>query len=79
MTKAHLRYKHRKTYDDYVGARALKHVADIVERLKIAVNAEYVGDGNAKVIKKLSPGARMGDNRDALLVAFACRRNKRNE
>lgn len=81
MELAHLPYKRGKTYEDYVGARALKrsgkkswrrHVADIVERLKGALGAEYVvlGGGNAKVIKKLPPGARMGDNRNAFVGGF---------
>jgi polyphosphate glucokinase len=81
MELAHLPYKHGKTYEDYVGARALKrsgkkswrrHVADIVERLKGALDAEYVvlGGGNAKVIKKLPVGARMGDNRNAFVGGF---------
>jgi hypothetical protein len=49
-----------------------QHVADIVERLKGALDAEYVvlGGGNAKVIKKLPPGARMGDNRNAFVGGF---------
>ena len=81
MELAHLPYKSGKTYEDYVGARAPKrsgkkssrrHVADIVERLKSALDAEYVvlGGGNAKVIKKLPPGARMGDNRNAFVGGF---------
>ena len=81
MELAHLPYKNGKTYEDYVGARALKrsgkkrwrsHVVDIVERLKGALDAEYVvlGGGNAKVIKKLPPGARMGDNRNAFVGGF---------
>jgi predicted NBD/HSP70 family sugar kinase len=81
MELAHLPYKRGKTYEDYVGARALKrsgkkswrrHVADIVEPLKSALGAEYVvlGGGNAKVIKKLPPGARMGDNRNAFAGGF---------
>jgi polyphosphate glucokinase len=81
MELAHLPYKHGKTYEDYVGARALKrsgkkscrrHVADIVEQLKSALDAEYVvlGGGNAKHIKKLPPGACMGDNRNAFVGGF---------
>jgi predicted NBD/HSP70 family sugar kinase len=81
MELAHLPYKHGRTYEDYVGARALKrsgkknwrrHVADVVERLKDALGAEYVvlGGGNAKNIKKLPPGARMGDNRNAFIGGF---------
>jgi predicted NBD/HSP70 family sugar kinase len=76
MELGHLPYKHGKTYEDYVGVRGLKrlgkkrwrrHVADVVKRLKDAMGAEYVvlGGGNAKFIKKLPPGAQLGDNRNA--------------
>jgi predicted NBD/HSP70 family sugar kinase len=78
MELAHLPYKHGKTYEDYVGVRGLKrlgkknwrrHVADVVERLKKALEAEYVvlGGGNAKRIKDLPPDTRMGDNRNAFV------------
>ena len=78
MELAHLAYKNGKTYEDYVGVRGLKrlgkknwrrHVADVVERLKDALEAEYVvlGGGNAKNIKKLPPDTRLGDNRNAFV------------
>jgi polyphosphate glucokinase len=78
MELAHLPYKGGKTYEDYVGLRGLKrlgkknwrrHVADVVERLKTALEAEYVvlGGGNAKRIKDLPPGTRRGDNRNAFV------------
>lgn len=81
MELAHLPYKNGKTYEDYVGVRGLKrtgekkwqrHVADVVKRLKDAVEAEYVvlGGGNAKRIKKLPPDARLGDNRNAFVGGF---------
>ena len=76
MELAHLPYKQGKTYEDYVGLRGLKrfgkkkwrrYVADVVVRLKDALEAEYVvlGGGNAKRIKELPPDTRLGDNRDA--------------
>ena len=76
MELAHLPYKQGKTYEDYVGLRGLKrfgkkkwrrYVADVVVRLKDALEAEYVvlGGGNAKRIKELAPDTRLGDNRDA--------------
>jgi polyphosphate glucokinase len=76
MELAHLPYKNGKTYEDYVGLRGSKrlgkkswrrHVADVVKRLKDALSAEYVvlGGGNSKNIKKLPPGVRLGDNRNA--------------
>lgn len=78
MELAHLPYKNGKTYEDYVGVRGLKrlgkktwrrHVADVVERLKKALEAEYVvlGGGNAKHLKDLPPDTRIGDNRNAFL------------
>lgn len=73
---AHLPYKKHGTYEDYIGLRGLerlgkkkwrKHVFDIVERLKSALEADYVvlGGGNVKMLKKLPPGARAGDNVNA--------------
>jgi len=73
MELAHLPYKHGRTYEDYVGVRGLKRlgkkkwrqaVFDVVARLKVALEADYVvlGGGNTKQLKKLPPGARLGDN-----------------
>jgi predicted NBD/HSP70 family sugar kinase len=78
MELAHLPYKNGRSYEDYVGIRGLKrlgkkswrrYVTDVVERLKDALGAEYVvlGGGNSKNIKKLPPGARLGDNRNAFI------------
>ncbi len=78
MELAHLPYKNGRTYEDYVGVRGFKrlgkkswrrHVTDVVKCLKHALCAEYVvlGGGNSKNIKKLPPGARLGDNRNAFL------------
>jgi len=81
MELAHLPYEHGKTYEDYVGVRGLKrlgkkkwrsHMADVVKRLKDALEAEYVvlGGGNAKNLKKLPPHTRLGDNKNAFLGGF---------
>jgi polyphosphate glucokinase len=81
MELGHLAYKNGKTYEDYVGVRGLKrlgkknwrrHVADVVERLKDALEAEYVvlGGGNAKNIGKLPPDTRLGNNRNAFVGGF---------
>jgi polyphosphate glucokinase len=81
MELAHLPYKNGKTYEDYVAARGLKrlgrkkwrrHVADVVERLKDALDAKYVvlGGGNSKKIKKLPRNTRLGDNRNAFIGGF---------
>lgn len=78
MELAHLPYKNGKTYEDYVGVRGFKrlgkkswrrHVIDVVKRLQDALGAEYVvlGGGNSKNIKKLPPGVRLGDNRNAFV------------
>ncbi len=81
MELAHLPYKKRGTYEDYVGERALKkfgkkkwrrEVADVIARLKAALEPEYVvlGGGNARLLKKLPPGCRLGDNRNAFRGGF---------
>ncbi|HXM44636.1 MAG TPA: ROK family protein [Bryobacteraceae bacterium] len=73
MELAHLPYKHGRTYEDYVGLRGLKRlgkkkwrecVFDIVKRLRAALEADYVvlGGGDAKLLKKLPPGSRLGNN-----------------
>jgi predicted NBD/HSP70 family sugar kinase len=81
MELAHLPYKKGRTYEDYVGLRGLerlgkkkwrKNVLDVVEQLKKALEADYVvlGGGNAKVLKDLPEGARMGTNENAYLGGF---------
>ncbi len=81
MELAHLPYKKGKTYEDYIGLRGLerlgkkkwrRHVADVVEQLKAAMEPDYIvlGGGNAKKLKKLPPHARLGDNRNAFLGGF---------
>jgi predicted NBD/HSP70 family sugar kinase len=78
MELAHLPYRNGRTYEDYVGDRALKrlgkkkwrrYVADVVERLKNALEAEYVvlGGGNSKNLKDLPAGVELGDNRNAFI------------
>jgi polyphosphate glucokinase len=78
---AHLPYKNGKTYEDYVGNCGLKrlgkkkwrgHVADVVKRLKDALEAEYVilGGGNVKKLKRLPPNTSLGDNHNAFLGGF---------
>jgi predicted NBD/HSP70 family sugar kinase len=81
MELAHLSYKNGKTYEDYLGLRGLeklgkkkwrRHVAKITEQLKAALEADYVvlGGGNVKKLKKLPPGARMGNNENAFVGGF---------
>jgi predicted NBD/HSP70 family sugar kinase len=77
MELAHLPYKKGRTYEDYVGERGLlrlgkkrwtRHVFDVVEMLKTAMEAEYVvlGGGNSKLLKDLPAGARLGENSNAI-------------
>src|SRR5580692_2548522 len=81
MELAHLMYKNGKTYEDYLGLRGLKrlgkkkwrrNVAKVTEMLKDALDADYVvlGGGNVKKLKKLPPGARMGNNENAFVGGF---------
>ncbi len=66
------------TLEDYVGARGLqrlgrkkwqRHVELVVERLIAALKPDDVvlGGGNAKKLKGLPPGTRLGDNANAFL------------
>jgi polyphosphate glucokinase len=47
-------------------------VTDVVNQLKAALEADYVvlGGGNAGLLKKLPPGARLGDNNNAFRGGF---------
>lgn len=76
MELAHLPYKKGRTYEDYIGLAGLERqgkkkwrhrVNEVVQLLKTAVQADYVvlGGGNAKLLKKLLPGTRLGDNSNA--------------
>jgi len=81
MELAHLLYKKGKTYEDYLGLRGIerlgkkkwrKHVASVVKKLKIALEADYVvlGGGNSKKLLEIPPGARLGSNGNAFLGGF---------
>ena len=81
MELAHLTYKKRKSYEDYLGLRGLermgkkkwrRYVAKITKTLKIALEADYVvlGGGNSKLLKELPPGVRLGKNENAFLGGF---------
>jgi polyphosphate glucokinase len=80
MELAHLPYK-KRTYEDYVGVRALeefgkkawrKHVEDVVECLVAALQPDDVvlGGGNARRLKELPPLCRLGDNANAFKGGF---------
>ena len=81
MELAHLPYKNGKTYEDYLGLRGLlrlgrkkweKHVEKVVEQLGQALEPEDIvlGGGNAKKLKKLPPGSRLGVNENAFVGGF---------
>jgi polyphosphate glucokinase len=81
MELAHLPYKKGRTFEDYVGLHGLlrlgkakwrKEVADVVERFRAALEPEYIvlGGGNAKKLKRLPPGGRLGDNANAFIGGF---------
>jgi predicted NBD/HSP70 family sugar kinase len=80
MELGHLSYK-RGTYEHHVGNRGLKrlgkkkwrqHVAFGVARLIQALHPDdvVVGGGNAKKLRKLPPGCRLGDNANAFVGGF---------
>jgi len=88
MELAHLPYKKGRTYEDYIGLQGLKrlgkkkwrgHVTDVVTRLKAALGADYVviGGGNAKLLKELPAGARLGTNANAFRGGFRLWQGKR--
>jgi polyphosphate glucokinase len=80
---AHAPYKRGKTYEDYLGARALeehgkkkwnRHVAEVLEILDPVWNADriYLGGGNVKHLTlKASPHVRIGSNVAGLLGGIA--------
>jgi polyphosphate glucokinase len=81
MELGHLPYKKGLTYEDYVGQRGLdrlgkkrwrREVEDLVETFRRALNPDYIvlGGGNAKLLKELPPGARLGDNANAFSGGF---------
>ena len=81
MELAHLTFKKGKTYEDYagdagrhrLGAKKWRQVVhDIVDQLRAALEADYVvlGGGNARKLKKLPRGARLGSNEFAFTGGF---------
>jgi polyphosphate glucokinase len=78
---AHLPYKNGLTYEDYIGLAGLKrlgkkkwrkHVEIVIAQLKFALQADYVvlGGGNSRLIEKLPPDSRLGDNANAFRGGF---------
>jgi polyphosphate glucokinase len=76
----HLPFR-KKTFEDYVSARALERhgkkkwreaVFEVVERLSAAIEPEYVviGGGGADELDELPPNSRRGDNEQAFVGGF---------
>jgi polyphosphate glucokinase len=74
----HMPYRKGRTFEDYLGEPGRRRlgtrkwrraVLDVVAHLEGALEADYVvlGGGNAARLKKLPPGARRGDNRNAFI------------
>ncbi|HEV2299063.1 MAG TPA: ROK family protein [Candidatus Acidoferrales bacterium] len=81
MELGHLTYKNGKTYEDFVGIRGLerlgkkkwrRHVADVVEKLRAALEPDYIviGGGNVHKLKKLPPHTLAGENENAFRGGF---------
>jgi polyphosphate glucokinase len=81
MELGHLPYKKKMTYEDFVGQRGLealgrkrwrREVLLVIETFRTALQPEYIvlGGGNAKLIKELPEGVRLGDNANAFTGGF---------
>lgn len=81
MEFAHLTFKKGRSYEDYVGDAGRRRlgpkrwrnaVEQVVDQLRDALQADYVvlGGGNARRLKKLPKGARLGSNDFAFLGGF---------
>ncbi len=90
MELGHLPYRKGRTYEDCVGKAALKadgrrkwrrRVTDVVTRLKTALEADdvVVGGGNAKWLRDLPEGVRLGSNMNAFVGGYRLWRQRRSE
>ena len=81
MELAHLPYKTGQTYEDRVGKAALarfgkkkwrRNVGEVVTRLQAALEPDDVvlGGGNAKFLRSLPKGARLGSNANAFVGGY---------
>jgi polyphosphate glucokinase len=81
MELGHLPYKKKMTYEDFVGQRGLealgrkrwrREVLLVIETFRTALQPEYIvlGGGNAKLVKELPEGVRLGDNANAFTGGF---------
>ena len=87
MELAHLPYKKTKSFEDYVGERGLERrgkkkwresVFDVVNRLRAALQPDYVviGGGNVDKLDELPTDSRRGDNTRAFEGGFRLWRDK---
>ncbi|TPK93842.1 MULTISPECIES: ROK family protein [unclassified Mesorhizobium] len=87
MELAHLPYKKGASFEDYVGERGLvkrgkkrwrKYVFDVVDRLRAALQPDYVviGGGNVDKLDQLPEKSRRGDNTRAFEGGFRLWRDK---
>jgi len=78
---AHLPYRKRGSFEHYVGLRGLerlgkrawrRHVDRVTAMLHAALMPDYVvlGGGNARLMKELPEGCRLGENANAFLGGF---------
>jgi polyphosphate glucokinase len=81
MELAHLPYKKGRTFEDYLGERGLerrgkkkwrKSVEDVVQKIATPLEVDdiVIGGGNARKLKTLPDGARLGDNANAFKGGF---------
>jgi polyphosphate glucokinase len=81
MELANLPYRKGRTYEDYVGLAGLKrigkqkwrkHVWAVVDIFRAALEPDSVvlGGGNAKLLERLPPGVRLGENANAFVGGF---------
>ncbi|WP_027053169.1 ROK family protein [Mesorhizobium erdmanii] len=87
MELAHLPYRKGQSFEDYVGERGLEkrgkkkwriHVFDVVDRLRAALQPDYVviGGGNVDKLDELPADSRRGDNTRAFEGGFRLWRDK---
>ena len=78
---AHLPYRKKKTFEQYVGTVALEKfgkkrwrmfVNDVFKQLYAAMGVDYivVGGGNSKQLKEIPEFVRLGNNRNAFIGGY---------
>ncbi len=88
MELGHMHYKRGRTFEQYVGERGRRRlgtrkwrkvVTKVVEQFKRSLEVDYVvlGGGNARRLKKLPEGAKLGDNRNAFIGGIRLWRSPR--